>query len=92
VIDILLAILAIFKGKPLMGMCGIFVPLLSLVATIRLASPRSPWARRFYRPGSKKLARAERRWERIGARRKRVIDAILGAPETAAVADENPSP
>jgi hypothetical protein len=92
VIDILLAILAILKGKPLMGLFGIFLPLLSLVASIRLASPRSPWARRFYRPGGKKLARAERRWVRIDARRKRVVDAILGPPATPTVAEENPSP
>lgn len=90
-IDILLATLAILKGKPLMGLSGIFIPLFSLVASIRLASPRSAWARRFYRPGSKKLARAERRWLRINARRKRVTDAILGPPGTPTVVEENPS-
>jgi len=82
-IDVLLAVLAILKGKPIMGLIGIFVPLVSLVGAIRLASPRSWWARRFYKPGRRKLGRSEARWTRIKARRKRFADAIAGAPEAA---------
>lgn len=79
-IDVLLAALAILKGKPLLGLIGIFVPLFSFLGAIRLASPRSLWARRFYR--SRKQARAQTRWERIEGRRRRLADAIAGAPET----------
>jgi hypothetical protein len=86
-IDVLLSLVAILKGKPLIGLIGIFVPFCSLVGAIRLAAPGSPWARRRYR--GKKLARAEARWVRIRARRKRAVDAILGAPTTPAVAEEN---
>jgi hypothetical protein len=75
-IDLLLSLVAILKGKPLIGVVGIFVPLLSLVAAIRLASPRSRWARRRYR--GRKLARSEARWQRVRARRRRLSDAILG--------------
>jgi len=88
VIDVLLAVLAILKGKPMMGMIGLFIPFVSLVGAVRLAAPGSAWARRWYRPGSKRLARAEGRWRRIKARHKRVVDAVLGPPGTPAVAEE----
>jgi hypothetical protein len=78
--DLLLAGLAILKGKPLLGLVGIFVPPVSLVGAVRLASPRSPWARRFYDPDGPKMARAQRRWQRSHARRRRIADAIAGAP------------
>ena len=81
VTDVLLAVLAILKGKRLVALMGIFVPAVSLVGTVRLASPDSRWARRFYDPGGRKLARSRARWERISARRRRVADAIAGAPE-----------
>jgi hypothetical protein len=78
VIDVLLALVAILKGKPLLGLIGIFVPVVSLVGAVRLASPRSPWARRRY--DEAKLERSKQRWRRIEARRRRVADAIAGAP------------
>jgi hypothetical protein len=79
-IDLALSGLAILKGKPLLGLVGVFVPLVSLVGAIRLASPRSLWAKRFYDPNGRRMARAQRRWARIDARRRRVADAIAGAP------------
>jgi hypothetical protein len=85
-IDFGFAALAILKGKPLLGLFGIFMPLLSLFGALRLASPGSFWGRRLYRPGSKKLSRAEARWERIEARRRRISDAVAGAPASTAVA------
>ena len=84
---VLLAALAIFKGKPLLGLIGIFIPVVSFVGAVRLASPRSPWARRFYDPDGRKLARSRARFERIEARRRRVADAIAGAPEDATGAE-----
>ncbi len=77
---VLLAAIAILKGKPLLGVIGIFIPLVSLVAALRLASPGSPWARRFYAPDGRKRARAQRRWERIETRRRRIHDLVAGAP------------
>nr|MDQ4041725.1 hypothetical protein [Actinomycetota bacterium] len=75
--------LAILKGKPWLGLFGLFVPAIALVGAIRLAKPGSPWARRRYKPGSPKLARAQARWERIEHRRRRALDAIAGAPSDA---------
>lgn len=84
VVDVLLATLTILKGKRLLGMIGVFVPFCSLVGAVRLASPSSFWARRLYKPGGRKLARAEARWKRIGVRRRRLTDALAGAPEASA--------
>jgi len=61
-IDIGLAALAILKGKPLLGLFGVFVPFFSLVAVVRLASPTSPWARRRYVADSPKMARCHERF------------------------------
>jgi hypothetical protein len=78
---LLLSAAAILKGKPVLGVIGILLPLVSLVGALRLASPTSPWARRRYDPGGSKRARAEARWERIEQRRRRLSNAIAGAPE-----------
>jgi hypothetical protein len=77
---VVLAALVIFKGKPLLGLVGIFIPFILLFGVLRLASPRSPWARRFYAERSEKLERSKQRWRRIERRRDRIMDAIAGAP------------
>ncbi|HWY89749.1 MAG TPA: hypothetical protein VNY31_03685 [Solirubrobacteraceae bacterium] len=78
--DVLLCALAILKGKPLLGLTGVFVPPASLVGAIRLASPTSPWARWRYRPDGPKMARARDRFARVRARRRRALNLIGGAP------------
>jgi hypothetical protein len=82
-IDLALCAIVVLKGKPLLGLIGIFVPPVSLVGALRLASPRSPWARRWYSAGSRKLTRARERFERIHKRRQRLLDAIGGSADTA---------
>jgi hypothetical protein len=74
------ATLAILKGKRWLGLFGLFVPLIALIGAIRLAQPHSPWARRFYKPGSRKLKRAQERWKRLERRRHGALDAVAGAP------------
>lgn len=76
---VLLSTLAILKGKPLVGLIGLFVPVVSLVGALRLASPGSWWARRIYGT-SVKRARSQARWSRIEARRRRIGDLIAGTP------------
>ena len=78
-IAVLLSTLAILKGKPLLGLIGIFIPVVSLIGAIRLASPGSWWARRVYR-GGRKQERSQTRWSRIEARRRRIGDIIAGTP------------
>jgi hypothetical protein len=79
-IDVGLSALAILKGKPLLGLIGVFVPPVSLLGAVRLASPSSPWARRRYAADGHKMARAKARFERVKSRRRWLADAIGGAP------------
>jgi hypothetical protein len=88
--DVLLAAIAILKGKPLLGLIGIFVPPVSFVGAVRLASPRSAWARRLYSPDGRKMTRARARWVRIEARRHRINDLIAGAPASLQTAGAAP--
>ncbi len=83
-LDLLLCTLAILKGKPILGLIGVFVPFASLAGVIRLASPTSPWARRRYPADGHRMARSRARFERIHARRRRALDAIGGAPSVPA--------
>jgi hypothetical protein len=84
VINAGLCLVAVLKGRLLLGLIGMFIPLVSLVAVVRLAAPSSPWARWFYRPGSRKLSRCEVRFARTRARHARIMDLIGGAPTVVA--------
>ncbi len=84
-IAVLLSSLAILKGKPLLGLIGLFLFPVALVGAVRLAAPHSRWARRRYDPTGRKMARAQARWRRIEARRRWLADAIAGAPGLPAV-------
>ncbi|MCX4775824.1 hypothetical protein [Streptomyces sp. NBC_01264] len=84
VLNLLFAVVALFKGKPRMAVLGAVVPLIAMVAAVRLARPASPWARRVYRDRAKARARAikrayhhDRRWNGL---RRRVDYLIGGAP------------
>jgi len=68
------------KGKVRLAAIGFILAPIYPVAAIRLARPGSPWARRFYKPGSAKLAKAAARARRWDARRERWLDWIGGAP------------
>lgn len=59
-------IVSIMKGKYKLALFGAFIPLVALVAAMRLARPESRWARRHYGPD--KLARAKARTARYDAR------------------------
>jgi hypothetical protein len=79
-----LAAITFLKGRILLGIVAIFIPVIGLVTAIRLAKPTSPWARWFYRgKRAGKLERAQKRHveeRRFGDISKRVRDAIGGAP------------
>jgi hypothetical protein len=77
---LLFAALAIVKGKRLLGLVGVFFLPASVLGVMRLASPSSPWARRLYDPDGRRMTRSRARWTRITARRRRITDAIAGAP------------
>ena len=76
-----LAVICFVKGRVLLGVVGLFVPVVALVGAMRLANPSSPWARRRYsRP---RLERANARFSptRHATRwQRRMGDLIAGAP------------
>lgn len=78
-------VVAILKGRTWLGVLGLVVPLLALVGAVRLARPNSPWARSRYRPGSRRLRRAEARQEKHAARglrwKRAIYDAVGGRPD-----------
>lgn len=82
--NLCLAVVSLLKGKLWTGLLGLFVGIVGLVGAVRLARPGSPWARRRYRPGSRKERRAqvrERRYRRPVQRLgDRLSDLIAGRP------------
>jgi hypothetical protein len=81
-----LAATTFLKGRILLGVISIFVPVVGLVTAIRLAKPESPWARWRYR--GRRADRLERahmrhaRHRRLGDIGQRLRNAIGGAPGT----------
>ena len=59
---------------------GALIPLLAIVGAIRLAKPDSRWARRRYKPDSRKLRRSVERFKWIDAAENRAINLIGGRP------------
>ena len=81
-VNLAFGLVAFLKGKPKLGTLGIFIPGLSIVGALRLATPYSLWAHRFYsqsktRRSEKRAAYREQRYSRL---RHRLYDLIGGAP------------
>jgi hypothetical protein len=77
----LVACFALLKGKLVTGAVGIFVPVVAIVGAIRLAKPRSPWARVRYKQHPTKQERSELRFgPTYEARMNRLKDLLGGAP------------
>ena len=63
VFNVVLATVTLLKGKLMLGLVGIFIPVFGLIGALRLAKPHSAWARWFYTRNAKKLERARHRYE-----------------------------
>ena len=74
------SVLAIIKGKPFVGLVGIFLTPVALGGAIRLARPGSEFARRHYPQASAKARRATDRDARWTARRTNWLDRLGGTP------------
>jgi hypothetical protein len=77
------AAVAFAKGRVLLGVFGLFVPVVALFAALRLARPGSPWAH--WRYDEAKLARAHGRFcpDRPTQRlHRRIGDLIAGEPSS----------
>lgn len=76
-----LSIVCFLKGRIMLGVLGLFIPIFSLAGALRLGMPKSPWAKRFYSP--RRVERAEARFppDRRSLRLQRWLgDLIAGAP------------
>jgi len=83
VLNLGFATVAVLKARVLLGVVGVFVPLVAAIGAVRLARPASMWARRHYPPGSARRHRSEARFP--PGRRTRwdaVIDLFAGAPSS----------
>ncbi|MDQ3893782.1 MAG: hypothetical protein M3292_03820 [Actinomycetota bacterium] len=80
----LLALITFLKGRLIVGLLSIFVPLAGLVAAVRLGKPGSPWAHWFYGRSQEKLARSHARFDardrKLTHVKDRLYDVIGGAP------------
>ncbi len=61
-VNLAFALVAILKGRVVLGVVGVFLPVLAAVAALSLARPGSPWARRRYPPGSARARRSHARY------------------------------
>ena len=90
-VNLLFIVIALFKGRIILGILGFLVPLLAFVAALRLARPRSPWARRYYGAGTRRRARSERRFPAGRHHRwDKVVDMFAGSPALPAPAPASP--
>jgi hypothetical protein len=88
-----LVLLAAAKGRVFLAVLGIFIPVLAIIGAVRLARPRSFWAKRRYDPH--KLQRAESRFapdKRVWRLGTWLSDLLAGAPsDVGAAGDDRPS-
>jgi hypothetical protein len=81
-VNVSFGVVAFLKGKVKLGTLGIFIPGLAIAGALRLATPDSLWARRFYSSTEMERCRARstRRDRRYTHLRHRFYDALGGAP------------
>ena len=78
---LIVVLVCVAKGKLVMGLLGIFVPLVAVVGALRVARPGSTWARRRYSTRPARMAKSVSRDERHEARMNRVRDLLGGKTE-----------
>ena len=81
VVNLLLCVVCLLKGKVVTGVVGIFVSVVALVGAVRLARPGSWWAGHFYAGRPRRARRAAARYDqRHQERWNRLRDLVAGAP------------
>ena len=81
VVNLLLCVVCLLKGKVVTGVVGIFVSVVALVGAVRLARPGSWWAGHFYAGRPRQARRAAARYDqRHQERWNRLRDLVAGAP------------
>jgi hypothetical protein len=85
-----LCLVALLKGRTMLGIAGLVFPPLALLGVVRLARPNSPWARWRYAADSRRMRWARQRFERQARRHQRWQDRIAGAPSVVRAAGREP--
>jgi hypothetical protein len=84
--NMLVAVMTFAKGKLFLGMLSVFVPAVGIVGAVRLAKPRSLWAKHVYKPRNPvKLERARARYEQAASPYVRLhgrLDDLIGGSPT----------
>ncbi len=84
VLNSLLVIITLLKGRVWLGVLGVFFGVFAWVAAFRLARPGSPWAHMRYKDSPEKLRRAQERADkhdrRLGRVKRRIFDVVAGKP------------
>jgi hypothetical protein len=83
-VNLTFALITILKGRVVLGVVGVFVPVLAIIAALRLARPASWWARRWYHPGSRRWRRSHERYP-PGHRNRwdAIVDLFASVPHSA---------
>jgi hypothetical protein len=76
IVDLLVAVVAAFKGKLATALIGVFIPFVAWVGAIRLARPQSPWARHRYGKHPTKQERSVAREKHFDARWRSKLDRV----------------
>ncbi|HYI80756.1 MAG TPA: hypothetical protein VEW67_07845 [Thermoleophilaceae bacterium] len=79
-VNLVFVVITIGKGKLLTGILGAAIPLVAIVGAIRLAKPRSRWAKRRYKPDTRKWRRAVERDKRMVSAQDTLFNLIGGRP------------
>ena len=80
-LNLIIVIIAGLKGKIFLALIGIFIPIVSLIAAIRIAEPDSVWAKFLYKKEGKKIKKSILRYEhyeKVWRVRKEKIWDIIG--------------
>ena len=91
-LHLVFALVAVLKGRVVLGVVGVFVPLVAIVGAVRLARPGSPWARRRYADGSHRATRCLDRFP--PGRRNRwdaLVDLFATVPRPTSTAAREPA-
>ena len=86
VVNLLLCVICLLKGKVVTGVIGIFISIVAIVGAVRLAKPESWWAQHRYANKPRLANRAASRYDqRHRDRWNRLRDLVAGAPSEKSV-------
>lgn len=80
-VNLSFVLISALKGKIFLAIFGVFIPFLAMIGAFRLAEPNSIWAKKFYKPNTRKYKKTTKRYaryEKIWRTRKEKLWDIIG--------------